>query len=244
VSIRLTRTARASWSGTMPEGGGRLALGSGAFEEPFTLKARVEEGQPGANPEELIGAGHAGCFMMSLADLLSSEGHPPADLRTTANVRLEQLAEGFRITRIDLQTEGEVPGVDEARFSELAERAKSTCHTLFPRVYERRNQLAGTLSGGEQQMVALGRALMSRPRMLLMDEPSMGLAPTLVQQNFQIIKQVHDDGVAILMVEQNAAMALSIADRGYVLATGEIVLAGSAQSLLASEDLKRAYLGR
>ena len=117
-------------------------------------------------------------------------------------------------------------------------------HTLFPRVYERRNQLAGTLSGGEQQMVALGRALMSRPRMLLMDEPSMGLAPTLVQQNFEIIKQVHDDGVAILMVEQNAAMALSIADRGYVLATGEIVLAGSAESLLASEDLKRAYLGR
>jgi branched-chain amino acid transport system ATP-binding protein len=117
-------------------------------------------------------------------------------------------------------------------------------HTLFPRVYERRNQLAGTLSGGEQQMVALGRALMSRPRMLLMDEPSMGLAPTLVQQNFEIIKQVHDDGVAILMVEQNAAMALSIADRGYVLATGEIVLAGSAASLLASEDLKRAYLGR
>jgi branched-chain amino acid transport system ATP-binding protein len=117
-------------------------------------------------------------------------------------------------------------------------------HTLFPRVYERRNQLAGTLSGGEQQMVALGRALMSRPRMLLMDEPSMGLAPTLVQQNFEIIKQVHDDGVAILMVEQNAAMALSIADRGYVLATGEIVLPGSAESLLASEDLKRAYLGR
>jgi branched-chain amino acid transport system ATP-binding protein len=117
-------------------------------------------------------------------------------------------------------------------------------HTLFPRVYERRNQLAGTLSGGEQQMVAIGRALMSRPRLLLMDEPSMGLAPALVQQNFRIIKQVHEAGVAILMVEQNAAMALSIADRGYVLATGEIVLSGSAQSLLRSDDLKRAYLGR
>src|SRR5215217_1301194 len=99
-------------------------------------------------------------------------------------------------------------------------------HSLFPRIYERRNQLAGTLSGGEQQMVAMGRALMSRPRLLLMDEPSMGLAPALVQQNFAIIKQVHEAGTAILMVEQNATMALSIADRGYVLATGEIVLSG------------------
>jgi branched-chain amino acid transport system ATP-binding protein len=117
-------------------------------------------------------------------------------------------------------------------------------HTLFPRLLEREKQLAGTLSGGEQQMVAVGRALMSRPRMLLMDEPSMGLSPALVQRNFEIIKQVHEAGVAILMVEQNATMALSIADRGYVLATGEIVLADRAEALLESEDLKRAYLGR
>jgi branched-chain amino acid transport system ATP-binding protein len=116
-------------------------------------------------------------------------------------------------------------------------------HTLFPRLHERRDQLAGTLSGGEQQMVAMGRALMSRPRLLLMDEPSMGLSPALVQQNFRIIKEVHESGVAILMVEQNATMALSIADRGYVLSTGEIVLSGPAKDLLASEDLKRAYLG-
>jgi branched-chain amino acid transport system ATP-binding protein len=116
-------------------------------------------------------------------------------------------------------------------------------HTLFPRLHERRDQLAGTLSGGEQQMVAMGRALMSRPRLLLMDEPSMGLSPALVQQNFRIIKEVHESGVAILMVEQNATMALSIADRGYVLSTGEIVLEGAAKDLLASEDLKRAYLG-
>ena len=116
-------------------------------------------------------------------------------------------------------------------------------HELFPRLHERRDQLAGTLSGGEQQMVAMGRALMSRPRLLLMDEPSMGLSPALVQQNFRIIKEVHESGVAILMVEQNAAMALSIADRGYVLSTGEIVLSGAAADLLASEDLKRAYLG-
>ena len=117
-------------------------------------------------------------------------------------------------------------------------------HELFPRLLERRSQLAGTLSGGEQQMVAMGRALMSHPRLLLMDEPSMGLSPALVQQNFQIIKDIHASGVSVLMVEQNAAMALSIADRGYVLATGEIVLSGRAADLLASEDLKRAYLGR
>ena len=117
-------------------------------------------------------------------------------------------------------------------------------HALFPRLLERRNQLAGTLSGGEQQMVAMGRALMSRPRLLLMDEPSMGLSPALVQQNFKIIKDIHSSGVAVLMVEQNATMALSIADRGYVLSTGEIVLEGTASDLLRSEDLKRAYLGR
>ena len=120
----------------------------------------------------------------------------------------------------------------------------SRIYGLFPRLLERRQQLAGTLSGGEQQMVAMGRALMSRPRLLLMDEPSMGLSPALVQQNFQIIKEVHESGVAVLMVEQNASMALSIADRGYVLSTGEIVLDGTAADLLRSEDLKRAYLGR
>jgi branched-chain amino acid transport system ATP-binding protein len=129
---------------------------------------------------------------------------------------------------------------DGGTFAEDLERV----HTLFPRLYERRNQLAGTLSGGEQQMVAVGRALMSRPRLLLMDEPSMGLSPALVQQNFRIIKEVHESGVAILVVEQNAAMALSIADRGYVLSTGQIVLEGPASELLKSEDLKRAYLGR
>jgi len=117
-------------------------------------------------------------------------------------------------------------------------------HALFPRLLERRGQLAGTLSGGEQQMVAVGRALMSRPRLLLLDAPSMGLSPALAQQNFQIINEIHATGVAVLMVEQNATMALSIADRGYVLSTGEIVLEGPASELLRSEHLKRAYLGR
>jgi branched-chain amino acid transport system ATP-binding protein len=115
---------------------------------------------------------------------------------------------------------------------------------LFPLLYERRSQLAGTLSGGEQQMLAMGRALMSRPRLLLMDEPSMGLAPILVERNFEIIKQVHETGVAVLVVEQNANVSLSIADRGYVLQTGNIVLADRADALLANDELKKAYLGR
>jgi branched-chain amino acid transport system ATP-binding protein len=117
-------------------------------------------------------------------------------------------------------------------------------HTLFPLLHERRNQLAGTLSGGEQQMVAMGRALMAHPKLLLMDEPSMGLAPILVERSFEIIQQVHESGVAMLIVEQNANMALSIADRGYVLSTGRCVLSGPAKELLAHEDLRKAYLGR
>jgi branched-chain amino acid transport system ATP-binding protein len=117
-------------------------------------------------------------------------------------------------------------------------------YSLFPLLHERRNQLAGTLSGGEQQMVAMGRALMSRPKLLLMDEPSMGLAPILVERNFEIIKQVHDAGVSVLVVEQNANISLSIADRGYVLQTGRVVLTGPAKELLEHEDLKKAYLGR
>jgi branched-chain amino acid transport system ATP-binding protein len=117
-------------------------------------------------------------------------------------------------------------------------------YELFPLLYERRGQLAGTLSGGEQQMVAMGRALMSHPKLLLMDEPSMGLAPILVERSFQIIQQVHEAGVAMLVVEQNANMALSIADRGYVLSTGRLVLEGPAKELLEHEDLRKAYLGR
>ena len=117
-------------------------------------------------------------------------------------------------------------------------------YTLFPRVYERRDQLAGTLSGGEQQMVAMGRALMSRPKLLLMDEPSMGLAPLLVERSFEIIKQVNDEGVAMLVVEQNANVSLSIADRGYVLSTGRVVLHGKASELIVHDELRKAYLGR
>ena len=115
---------------------------------------------------------------------------------------------------------------------------------LFPLLWERRKQLAGTMSGGEQQMLAMGRALMSKPKLLLMDEPSMGLAPILVERSFEIIQQVHRSGVAMLVVEQNANVSLSIADRGYVLSTGRVVLEGKAADLLQNEDLRKAYLGR
>jgi branched-chain amino acid transport system ATP-binding protein len=117
-------------------------------------------------------------------------------------------------------------------------------YSLFPLLHERRTQLAGTLSGGEQQMVAMGRALMSRPKLMLMDEPSMGLAPILVERSFEIIREVHQSGVAILVVEQNANVSLSIADRGYVLSTGRVVLTDAASALLGHDELRKAYLGR
>lgn len=113
----------------------------------------------------------------------------------------------------------------------------------FPRLEERKNQEAGTLSGGEQQMLAMGRALMSRPRLLLLDEPSMGLAPLLIKEIFSIIEDINKTGTTILLVEQNANMALSIANRAYVLETGRITLSGDAKELAASEDVRKAYLG-
>ncbi|MBQ7968787.1 MAG: ABC transporter ATP-binding protein [Clostridia bacterium] len=113
----------------------------------------------------------------------------------------------------------------------------------FPRLKERRKQIAGTLSGGEQQMLAMGRALMSRPKLLMLDEPSMGLAPILVEQIFDIIKELHKKGTTILLVEQNAQMALSVADRAYVMETGKIILSGTGKELAQSEEVKKAYLG-
>jgi len=114
---------------------------------------------------------------------------------------------------------------------------------LFPRLRERFRQQAGTLSGGEQQMLAIGRALMGKPRLLLLDEPSMGLAPLIVRQIFEIVREINDSGVTVLLVEQNAAQALALANRGYVLETGELVLSGTGQELLADDRVRAAYLG-
>ena len=126
--------------------------------------------------------------------------------------------------------------------TEIAESIAAV-YRSFPRLEERRTQLAGTLSGGEQQMLAMGRAMMSKPRLLMLDEPSMGLAPILVEQIFDMIKELHSAGTTILLVEQNAQMALSVADRGYVLETGRISLSGTGAELAASEDVRKAYLG-
>ena len=123
------------------------------------------------------------------------------------------------------------------------EESLEEVYELFPRLKERYKQVAGTLSGGEQQMLAMGRALMSKPKLMMMDEPSMGLAPILVEQIFDIIKQLHKNGATILLVEQNAQAALSVADRAYVLETGKVVLSGTGHELLESPEIKKAYLG-
>ncbi|MDQ2756497.1 MAG: ABC transporter ATP-binding protein [Actinomycetota bacterium] len=129
------------------------------------------------------------------------------------------------------------------RFKKPDQAELERVFTLFPRLKERIKQSAGTLSGGEQQMLAIGRAMMGKPRLLLLDEPSMGLAPLIIQQIFAIVKEVNDDGMTVLIVEQNAAQALSLADRGYVLETGEIVLSGTGKDLLADDRIRAAYLG-
>jgi len=129
------------------------------------------------------------------------------------------------------------------RFKKPDEKVLAHVLDLFPRMQERYGQRAGTLSGGEQQMLAIGRALMGKPRLLLLDEPSMGLAPLIVKQIFDIIKEINTEGVTVLLVEQNAAQALALANRGYVLETGEIVLSGTGRDLLADDRVRAAYLG-
>lgn len=124
MSFRIVRSALAVWQGTLSEGSGRITLGSGAFDGPYSLRARVDEGGRAANPEELVGAAEAACFTMSLANLLSEAGHPARDLRTTARVTLAEVGAGFNITRIELRTVGDVPGIDHASFHDLARRAK------------------------------------------------------------------------------------------------------------------------
>jgi len=155
---------------------------------------------------------------------------------------LAHVPEGRRIFTSMMVEENLDMGAFTAPAADL-EKDKEMVFKLFPRLEERRRQIAGTLSGGEQQMLAMGRALMSHPKLLMLDEPSMGLAPILVQQVFEIIQALHKAGTTVLLVEQNAEMALSIADRAYVLETGKITLSGTGKELAASEQVQHAYLG-
>jgi branched-chain amino acid transport system ATP-binding protein len=172
------------------------------------------------------------------------EGQPIHDLPTHEIVSrgIAHAPEGRRIFNSLTVTENLEMGAYLRHDAAIAEDVERV-FALFPRLRERRSQVAGTLSGGEQQMLAIGRALMARPRILLLDEPSMGLAPILVEQIFQTIQDINRQGTTILLVEQNAAMALSIAHRGYVLETGSITLHGSAVELQEHPDVQRAYLG-
>ena len=155
---------------------------------------------------------------------------------------LAQVPEGRRVfTQLTVEENLEMGGY--TRKKNEVEPDLDHVYDLFPRLKERRRQTAGTLSGGEQQMLAMGRALMSHPKLLMLDEPSMGLAPLLVAQIFEIIQRLHDQGTTILLVEQNAQMALSIADRGYVLETGNVVLTAPAKELLENDQVRKAYLG-
>ena len=173
------------------------------------------------------------------------EGQPIERLRTAERVKrgIAPVLEARRLfPRMTVLENLELGAYTRPRGPELAEDLERV-YALFPRVKERRSQLAGTLSGGEQQMVAIGRALMARPRLICMDEPSMGLSPLLVEQVFDIIQQINAQGTTIFMVEQNAAMALSIAHRAYVLQTGQVVLSGEAATLRENPAIREAYLG-
>ena len=156
---------------------------------------------------------------------------------------LTQVPEGRRIFQELTVYENLLMGGFSQKDQSLLKKDIENIYERFPRLAERKNQIAGTLSGGEQQMLAIGRAMMSRPKLLLLDEPSMGLSPILVDQVFEIIKQLRDDGTTILLVEQNAGKSLAISDRAYVLELGEIVLSGTGAELAASDEVKKAYLG-
>lgn len=156
---------------------------------------------------------------------------------------ISQVPEGRRVFQTMSVMENLEMGAYLRKDKKEIQNDMENVYVRFPRLKERRKQMAGTLSGGEQQMLAIGRALMARPELMLMDEPSMGLAPLLVKEIFEIIKDINARGTTILLVEQNANMALSIADKAYVIETGEIVLQGTAEQLMKSEEVKKAYLG-
>lgn len=227
-----------------------LHVSYGAIEAVKGISFHVNDGEI----VSLIGANGAGKtttlhtitgLVPATSGSITFDGH---DLLKTRNNRIitfgmAHIPEGRHVfTRMTVQENLEMGAFslkDQSGVSESLERV----FEYFPRLKERRKQLAGTLSGGEQQMVAMGRALMSHPKTILMDEPSMGLSPLLVSNIFDIIRTLHSNGITVLLVEQNAKMALSIADRAYVLETGKITMEGNAQELLRDEKVRQAYLG-
>jgi branched-chain amino acid transport system ATP-binding protein len=202
----------------------------------------------------LIGANGAGktTTMQSVIGLIPKKGgtviYDGEDITKTpchkiVHLGMSQVPEGRRIFQELTVYENLLMGAYSKKKDEHFEEDLEKVYKRFPRLAERKNQIAGTLSGGEQQMLAMGRAMMSHPDLLILDEPSMGLAPILVQGIFDIIKEFHKMGTTILLVEQNAEMALSIADRAYVLESGRIVLTGTGAELKESDEIKKAYLG-
>ena len=221
----------------------------GAIHAIKDISFEVNEGEV----VTLIGANGAGksTILKTISGLLRSktgsvafEGGDISHLAPHKVVEhgLAHVPEGRRVfTRMTVEENLEMGGY--TRPNGEIDDSIAAVYEQFPRLKERRRQIAGTLSGGEQQMLAMGRALMSKPKLLMLDEPSMGLAPILVEQIFEIIQSLHKAGTTILLVEQNAQMALSVADRGYVLETGKIVATGTGKDLLEDESVKKAYLG-
>ena len=179
----------------------------------------------------------SGSIMLDGVELTNTPNHK------IVSMGLAQVPEGRRVFAQQTVEENLLLGAYARKDKDGIQKDLEHVYDLFPRLLERKKQLAGTLSGGEQQMLAMARALMSRPKILLMDEPSMGLSPLLVKEIFHIIQDINKDGTTILLVEQNAKMALAIADRAYVLETGKISLEGTGEELSASEEVRKAYLG-
>jgi branched-chain amino acid transport system ATP-binding protein len=227
-----------------------LSVNYGAIRALHQVSCRVEQGEIVA----LIGANGAGKttilntisgIVPSISGTVSFEGQNITRLAAHLIVQkgICQVPEGRRVfARMSVQENLEMGGFILSNKADVAHGIERA-FTLFPRLAERRKQAARTLSGGEQQMLAMGRALMSNPRLLLLDEPSMGLAPMLVEKIFEIVVEINKTGTTIMLVEQNASMALSIAHRAYVLETGEVVLSGDAKELARNPEVRKAYLG-
>ena len=227
-----------------------LEVSYGVIEALKGISFEVKEGEI----VTLIGANGAGktTTMQSVIGLIPSrhgtvtyDGQDITKMpcHKIVHLGMSQVPEGRRIFQELTVYENLLMGAYSRKKEDTFKEDLENVYKRFPRLAERSNQIAGTLSGGEQQMLAMGRALMSRPKLLMLDEPSMGLSPILVDEVFDIIKDINKDGTTILLVEQNAGKSLAISDRAYVLETGSIVLSGTGAELSASEEVKKAYLG-